>query len=345
MTAMTEPFTIARRPIGPDQPPYVIAELGNNHGGDGAVAKRMLHAAAEAGADAIKLQTFVPAKFVARSSAYFERLSRGVLPRETIAELAATARQIGAVLFSAVFDEESADAWADLDAPVFKMASGDLTHLPLMRHVAAYGKPMIVSTGGATMDDIAAALAAIRETGPDTPVALLHCVSNYPTVPAQANLACMATMRAAFGVPVGFSDHTIGNATSLAAAAAGAEIIEKHFTLDRMAEGPDHKLSAEPADLAQLVDGVRLAHAMRGRAEKAPVEAADFIPLIRRSVTADVVISAGTTIEAGMLAIKRPGTGIAPAQLDDVIGRRAARDIAADETLEWDCLEPGDAPA
>jgi len=336
---MTErQITIAGRAIGPDHPPYLIAELGINHGGDPALAREMLLAAIEAGADAIKLQSYQTARFLARSSDYYDVLHDAELPSAAIEELIGLASEKGAVLFSAVFDEPSADLLASLGAPAFKIASGDLTHLPLLAHVSAVGRPMIVSTGGATMQEIETALAAIREARADTPVALLHCISNYPTAPEDTNLACMATMEAAFGLPVGFSDHTLGNTAPIAAVALGARIIEKHFTLDRTAPGPDHQLSADPAMLAELAEALAAAHATVGRAEKAPVEAADFIPQIRRSVTAHVAIPAGATITGEMLEIKRPGTGIAPADLARVIGRTAVAEIAADAQIEWAML-------
>jgi len=331
-------FEIAGRSIGRGAAPYLIAEVGINHGGKVSVALRMIEAAANAGADAVKLQTFDTAKFLSRSSQYFDVLRSCELPHDGVVALAARARQLGITLFSACFDEESADLWRDLDAPAFKIASGDITHLPLLRHIAAFGKPMIVSTGGATVEEIGAALAAIASTPPTPPVALLHCVSNYPTRPEDANLACMASLRSEYGCPVGFSDHTEGTATAVAAAALGAELIEKHFTLDRSMPGPDHALSAEPDELATLAKDLRTAQRAVGRATKAPVEAADFIPQIRRSVTAVVDIPCDTPITRDMLAVKRPGTGIAPASLDEVVGRRAGRDLGADETVSWSDL-------
>lgn len=336
MTA--DSFEIAGRPIGRDAPPYLIAEVGINHGGQVGLALRMLEAAASAGADAVKLQTFDTAKFLSRSSQYFDILRACELPRDGVVALAARARELGITLFSACFDEESADLWRELDAPAFKIASGDITHLPLLRHVAAFGRPVIVSTGGATMAEIAMALGAIGEAAPPPPVALLHCVSNYPTRAEDANLACMTGLRAHFGCPVGFSDHTEGSATAIAAAALGAELVEKHFTLDRGLPGPDHALSLEPDELAALALALRTARAAIGCAAKAPVEAADFIPLIRRSVTAAVDIPRDAPITRDMLAVKRPGTGIAPARLDEVVGRRARRDLEADKTLSWDDL-------
>jgi sialic acid synthase SpsE len=197
---------------------------------------------------------------------------------------------------------------------------------------------MLISSGGATMAEIETALDAVYGTKPDLPVALFHCVSNYPTEPKDTNLACMATMRAQFGVPVGFSDHTLGHAVPITAVGQGAELIEKHFTLNRDAEGPDHALSLDPDSMTALVQNLKIAYESIGSARKVPVEAPDFIPQIRRSVTTGVDIPAGTVIEPRMLAIKRPGTGIAPDEIQNVIGRTTARAIAAETTLLWSDL-------
>lgn len=332
-------FEINGRQIGGGAAPFIIAEVGINHGGDGDVAMRLLEAAARAGADAVKLQTFETARFLSRSSEFFEVLHACELPRESVAALMHRARDLKVTVFSACFDEKSADLLNDLGAPAYKVASGDITHIPLLRHVAAFGKPMIVSTGGATLDEVTTAVAAIRGVTPDLPIALMHCVSNYPTDPKDVNLACMTTMRDRFDVPVGFSDHTLGNATAIGAVALGAELIEKHFTLDRSMDGPDHALSADPESFAELVQSAVAASQVRGSAEKKPVEAADFIPQLRRSVTAGRDIPRGTTISEDMLEIKRPGTGIQPAEIHEVVGCRAIRDLAVDETLQWSDIE------
>lgn len=332
-------FSIDSRAIGPSQPPYVIAELGINHGGVPDVAHRMIDAAAASGVDALKLQTFSTGRFLARSSQYFDLLRQAELPVESLAGLLEHARALGATLFSAVFDEGSADLWQRLGAPAYKIASCDLTHLPLLRHVARFGKPMLVSTGGATLDEVKTAVAAIRAANGDTPVAVFHCVSNYPAEPGQLNLACMATMRRELGVPVGFSDHTLGGEAAIVAAALGAELLEKHFTLDRTMDGPDHALSADPQEMQRLVAGVRAAFAAVGQPVKAPVESPETIRAIRRSVTLDCALAAGAVITRDMLAVKRPGTGIAPDDIEKVVGCRVRAALAADTTLTWDLLE------
>jgi len=336
---VSTPFAIDGRAIGAGAPPYLVAEIGINHGGDADVAIGLVRAAKEAGADAAKLQAFVPGELLARSSRYFDLLAGCALDQEAVRALAAAAKDIGLPLFSAAFDEPSVDLLAALDVPAFKVASGDITHLPLLRHIGELGKPVILSTGGASIGEIEAALAALGAGPGSVPVALLHCVSHYPTRPEEANLACIATMKAQFGLPVGFSDHTLGAATAIAAVALGADVIEKHFTFDRAAEGPDHALSAEPEELARIALGMQAAWRAIGRPAKAPVESGEHIAQIRRSVTARTPITKGTRLTAAMLAVKRPGTGIAPGRLDDVIGRRARRDLDADQTLSWDLLD------
>lgn len=329
---------IAGRRIGADAPPWIIAEIGINHDGDLDAAKNLIRAAADCGTDAVKLQVFQPHAFISRNSPYIGIFEKTQLRPETLGELLTLAADVGVAIFPTVFDEESATLCDGLDVSAMKIASGDITHIPLIRHVAAFGRPMLLSTGGATMAETAAALDAIEDVSSGLPVGLFHCVSNYPTQPSDTNLACMRTMREAFGVPVGFSDHTEGTTIPIAAVALGADMIEKHFTLDRAADGPDHALSADPEIMRDIVAATRAAHQAVGSARKRPVESPDFIPVIRRSVTADKAIPKGTTITADMLAVKRPGDGIPPEQRDRVIGRTASRDIAADQTISWDML-------
>ena len=334
----TSSFEILGKPVGGSGRAYVVAEVGINHGGDVALARHQILAAAEAGADAVKLQTFRPELFIARSSPYYGIFEQCALSDDEIRELQRYAAAQNIVLFSAVFDDPSVALWQSLDAPVYKIASGDLTHLPLIRAVAHTGRPVLISTGCGDMDEIETAIAAVRGMNPAAPVALFHCVSEYPTPPADANLAAMALLRDRFGVPVGFSDHTEGVAVPVAAVAMGAELIEKHFTHDREADGPDHALSLAPDGFSTMVAMIREAEAAIGVAEKAAVEGETVRDAIRRSVTAFVDIPEGTVIENAMLAIKRPGTGIPPADFEKVVGRRAARSLAADETLRWDDL-------
>ena len=329
---------ICNREIGPGHAPWIIAELGINHNGDPQQAEALVHAAANVGADAVKLQVFQPSQFISRNSPYIDIFKKTALNADAVKQLLEVAKSLHICLFPTVFDEISADICAKLDVPALKIASGDLTHIPLIRHTAAIGVPMIISTGGGTMGDIANAIDAVYTTSPDAEVALLHCVSNYPTEAGDANLACMQTMSDAFNVPVGFSDHSDGFAIPIAAATLGASMIEKHFTIERSASGPDHALSANPDIMKSIVVGARVAFDSIGHKQKAPIEPPDFIPEMRRSVTANVDIPAGTQIKADMLAIKRPGKGISPVRFGDVVGMKAIVDIDAETTLEWSLL-------
>lgn len=331
-------FSILGQQVGAQRRAYIIAEVGINHGGDVSLAKRQIAAAGKAGADAVKLQTFRPELFIARSSPYYGIFEQAALSDEAIRELHRFATGRGIVLFSAVFDDPSVELWKSLNAPAYKIASGDLTHLPLIRSVARIGKPVLISTGCGNMAEIDDAIGAVRKTDPATKVGLFHCVSNYPTQPSDANLAFMATLRERFGVPVGFSDHTDGQAVPIAAAALGAELIEKHFTHDRSADGPDHALSMDPDGFASMVAAIRAVEASIGKADKGVIESADMRNALRRSVTAFADIPEGAVIKAEMLAFKRPGTGIQPEEIDRVIGRRAARRLFVDETIRWDDL-------
>jgi N,N'-diacetyllegionaminate synthase len=334
-------FKIAGREIGSGHRPYLIAEIGINHGGNLELARRMLIEAAAAAASAVKLQTFRSELFLARSSAYFGTLKAAELSEHAIRDLMKLAHEKNIALFSSVFDAPSARLMADLDAPAYKIASGDITNLPLLREVAQFNKPIILSSGGSTIGELETALAAIRQCRGDAQVAILHCVSNYPAKPQDVNLACLKTMSLQFDIPIGFSDHTHGEATAIGAVACGACIIEKHFTYDRNADGPDHALSSDPADFRRLADGIETAWLSLGQSVKAPVEPADLIPLIRRSLTASRPIAAGQTITKDDIAIKRPGTGIAPGYFESVIGMQASVAMAEDETLTWQKLSRG----
>ena len=333
-----ENISIADTGIGSEYPAFIVAEVGINHGGYVELAKRQIEAARDSGADAVKLQTFRPELFISRASPYYSIFEQTALSDAAVESLVDFARDRDILLFSAVFDQPSADLWEAHGAPLYKIASGDITHLPLLRHVAAFGKPMLISTGSATMDEIETAIDAIRQVTPAISIAVFHCVSQYPTEPAQANLAAMATIRNRLNVPVGFSDHTSGLTVPCAAVALGANMIEKHFTHDCGADGPDHALSLDPTGFAAMVGEIRNTEAAIGSAVKRPVEGDEMRNAIRRSVTAFVDIPKGTVIEEGMLAVKRPGTGIQPANIDDVIGRKAMCDLGADQSLNWSDL-------
>jgi N,N'-diacetyllegionaminate synthase len=346
-------FSVGERRVGGDAPVFVVAEAGVNHNGDVALALALVDAAADAGADAVKFQTFSTDALVSRAAPkagyQVETTGAGESQRDMLARLELTLDDFGrvqercakrsVVFFSAPFDEASADALQRLAAPIFKIPSGEITNLPFLRHVAAKRRPMIVSTGMSTLAEVAEALVAIRAAG-DPPVALLQCVSAYPAPPAEMNLRAMDTLRDRFRVPVGLSDHTLGLEVALAAVARGAAIVEKHLTLDKAMPGPDHRASLDPGELAALVRGIRTVESALGDGDKRPAPSElDTRRVARKSLVAARPLRAGERLTAALVAIKRPGTGIAPGDLERALGRRLRRDVAADEVLDWTALE------
>lgn len=329
-----ESIRLGNAAIGPGHPTFLVAEAGINHNGDRALALKLVDAAAAAGADAVKFQTFTAASFISRSNPYFNLFKRCELSRDDFAALSRRARERSIMFLSTPLDEESVDLLDDLGVPAFKIASCDVTHIPLLRHVGAKKKPVLLSTGAATLTETMIAVDTLTRAGA-AGVAVFHCVSNYPADPATVNLRSIPRMAETLGRPVGFSDHTVGIEVPLAAVAVGASMIEKHFTLDKTLDGPDHKLSADPDEFKRMVAAIRVVERALGSERKAPVESAEMIGILRRSLVAKRAIAKGTVIARDMIAAKRPGTGIQPVHLDLVVGRRAAADIAEDELLEW----------
>jgi sialic acid synthase SpsE len=265
-------------------------------------------------------------------------LRRLELDRSAHLALAQCARKKGILFLSSPFDAESTDLLEEVGVPLFKVGSGELTNIPLLRHVAGKGKRVILSTGMATLEEVGMAVAVLRSAGNDD-IVLLHCVSQYPAPAAEINLRAMTAMAAAFHLPVGYSDHCEGNEIAFAAAALGACCIEKHFTLSRNMEGPDHRASAEPGELKALVDGIRVIESAFGDGIKrpAPCEMANR-GLVRRSVFAAADIPPDVRLTADVLTCRRPGTGIPSERYDDLVGRKTARRFAAGEMLDWDGL-------
>jgi N-acetylneuraminate synthase len=342
----------AVRRVGAGHPCFVIAEAGVNHNGEIDQALRLIDAAAEAGADACKFQTFSADRLVTRHAdkAAYQKETTGagesqhaMLKRLELSpadheRLLAHATARGLTFLSTPFDPESLDLLVTLGVPAIKIGSGEITNLPLLELAARAGKPIILSTGMSYLGEVERAVRAIQAQG-EVPLVLLHCVSSYPARPADVNLRAMATLQQAFGLPVGYSDHTLGIAVTIAAIALGACVIEKHFTLDRTLPGPDHRASLEPAELAAMVRAARDVEAALGDGQKRPTPGEmDTIRVARKSIVSSVEIPAGTTITARMLAIKRPGTGISPAEMDRVIGRVARTSIPADTVVEWEML-------
>ncbi len=346
-------IAIGDRPIGEGAPCFVIAEAGVNHNGDPKLAHALIDAAAAAGADAVKFQTFKADRLALASApkaAYQKRnqpgeesqlamLRRLELEDGVVGELVAHCREKGILFLSSPFDEESADFLDTLGMAAFKVPSGELTNAPFLAHLAAKGKPLIVSTGMADMGEVEAAVAAVRAAGAP-PLALLHCVSAYPADPADCNLRAMGALEKAFGVPVGWSDHTTGIDVSIAAVALGAAIIEKHFTTDRALPGPDHAASLEPGELTALMTAVRRVESALGTGVKRPAASeADTAGVARKSLVAIRALSAGTVIAATDVAARRPGNGMAPSRLDEVKGRRLRVNVAVGELLHPEMFE------
>jgi N-acetylneuraminate synthase len=346
---VNQSILIGHRPVGPGHPCLVIAEAGVNHNGDPELARQLVDAAADAGAESIKFQTFKADQLAAPQAekadyqkettgageTQVEMLRRLELPEEGHTELQQRAQSRALLFLSSPFDEASADFLAELGVPAFKIASGEITNLPLLRHIAALRLPVILSTGMSTLGEVETALAALD----GCKVVLLQCVSNYPARPADVNLLAMDTLRAAFGVPVGFSDHTLGTEVALAAVALGAAVIEKHLTLDRTLPGPDHRASIEPDEFSRMVGAIRNVEAALGDGLKRPVASEAAVAAVaRKSLVAACDLPAGAALTAGSLAIRRPGTGLAPALLGDVVGRIARVAIPAGTPLRWEMI-------
>lgn len=328
----------------------IVAEAGVNHNGDLRVAHRLIDVAADAGADRIKFQTFSADLLVTASAGkagYQERstgkeesqhamLRRLELSRAMHLELIEHCKSRGIGFFSTGFDLSSVRFLAELGADCFKIPSGEVTNLPYLRLVGSYGRRVILSTGMCTLGEIEAVLEVLETSGtPRARITVLHCTTEYPAPIEEVNLRAMLTIRDAFGVAVGYSDHTPGIEVSLAAVALGASVIEKHFTVDRSLPGPDHRASLEPEELAALVRGVRNIERALGSAQKRPTasEAANM-SVARKSLVAACAIRTGEPFTQANITVKRPGSGLSPMSWDQVIGRRAPRDFDADELIE-----------
>jgi sialic acid synthase SpsE len=341
---------IGGRRVGSGHPAYVIAEAGANHNRDLDLARQLIDVAAEAGADAVKFQTYSGATLYSSRTPKFaylkddrtpqELLEAISLPREWQPLLAEHAGARGIAFLSTPFDHAAVDQLVEVGVPAIKIASFELVDLPLIEHAAASGLPMILSCGMASYGEIEDALSAVRRAGNEQ-VALLRCASLYPAPAEIMNLRAMATMRRAFGVPVGLSDHSEGIAVALGAAGCGMELLEKHYTVDRSLEGPDHPFALEPDELRALIAGVRAVEAALGDGilnGPSEPEAGEMYKLARRSVIAARDIAKGTVITAEMLTVKRPGWGIAPKHLELVVGRTARVDIPFDEIVTWEMV-------
>jgi N-acetylneuraminate synthase len=340
-----ESIRIGDREIGRGHPCFVIAEAGINHNGDEQLAADLVAAAADAGADAIKFQTHFPEHEMLKGGAtaayvgesLFDLLTRTALTRDAHARLQKLARDKGIIFLSTPFSREAADFLETLDVPAFKTGSGELTHLPMQRHIARKGKPMIVSTGMATSEEIDRTVQAVRAEGAS--IALMHCTSTYPTPYEHVQLGNIPALQQKYGVPVGLSDHTLGPYMAFAAAALGANLFEKHFTTSRSLPGPDQEGSMEPHELRAVIEGIRAIEQAGGSVKKIQPGEQDVRNMAHHSVVTIRDVAAGATIGPTDVWAKRPGTGIPARQLEEVVGRVAKRAIAKDSLVSWDDLK------
>ena len=332
---------------------FIIAEAGVNHNGDINLAKKLIDVAREAGADAIKFQTFKAEEVTTKNAekaqyqkqttgaeeSQFEMIKRLELAESDFEELFDYAQKKGLVFLSSPFDKRSVDLLDELGVTAFKVGSGEITNFSLLKHIAQKKKPIILSTGMSTLSEVEEALAVIHKEGL-AEIILLHCVSCYPAKVEDMNLRAMEPLRQAFKLPVGLSDHTLGITIPVAAVALGACLIEKHFTLDKSLPGPDHRASLEPDELRQMVRAIRDVERALGSGVKEPtLEEEENKKVARRSIVAKVDIPEGAIIAEEMLDIKRPGTGIEPQHLVTIIGKRVKKDIRGGELINWDMIK------
>lgn len=342
---------IGSRTLRAGLPTYIVAELGVNHNGELDLAKRLIDASAQAGVDAVKFQTFSAAAVVGTGTAtasYQERntaqgdqaeLLRDLELSETDHRtLLAHARDEGVEFLSTPFDRDAVDLLDDLRLPLFKVASGEIDNVPLLRHIADKGKPVFLSTGMSALADVERAVGTLRQGGAES-IAILHCTTQYPAPPSSVNLLALDTLRTAFRLPVGLSDHTEGSHIPIAAVARGACIIEKHVTLDRTLPGPDHRASLEPDALADMVRAIRDTESALGDGIKRPDEVErENIPVVRRSLAAAADLEAGHRLTADDIVALRPAAGIPPSCYDDVLGRQTRAPVRKGEPLHWENL-------
>lgn len=327
---------------------FIIAEAGVNHNGDMKLAKKLVDAAKSAGADAVKFQTFKAECLVSKTAqkaeyqkqaaeaeeSQLEMLKKLELTYSGFKELKEYCAQKGIVFLSTAFDLDSIDFLESLEIPIFKVPSGEITNLPYLIKIAGTGKPVILSTGMSDLEEVEWALKVLRENGAGA-ITLLHCNTQYPTPFENANLLAMPALKERFGVAVGYSDHTLGIEAPIAAVALGAAVIEKHFTLDKNLEGPDHKASLDPQELTAMVTSIRNIEAALGDGIKKP-SASEMLnkPAARKSIVAKRNIAKGEIFTENNLTIKRPGNGISPMRWFEVLGTSAARDFCEDELIE-----------
>ena len=347
-------FKIGNKSIGDGHPAFAIAEAGVNHNGELALAKQLVDKAVWAGADAVKFQTFKAEKLVttyAEKASYqkentgnhdesqFDMLKKLELSYNDFIELKAYCDEKNIIFLSTPFDFESASFLKEIGVEAFKFSSGDLTNIPFLQFVARFDKPIILSSGMSTLGDIEEAVDAIYKSD-NNKLAVLHCTSNYPASIESVNLKAMLTIKNAFNVVGGYSDHTEGIVISCSAVALGANIIEKHFTLDKNMEGPDHKASLQPEELKEMIDNIRkIESALGDGIKKYSNNEVDTMKVARKSIVSSRYINKGETISFDCLDYKRPGTGLLPKYYKDLLGKKAKIDISQDEQINFFMVE------
>lgn len=331
-------FEVAGRRIGRGESPYVIAEAGSNHNQSLDTARLLIDAAAAAGCDAVKFQLFEAGELYPPEHELYKIFKSVELSPDWLVPLQLHANAVGLAFFASVFDRRSADRVAEIEVPAYKIASSETTKFDLLAHVAAKKKPLIVSTGMCDLIDVMEAVACCERNG-NHEVALLQCVALYPPQSADANLAVMDTMRHIFGCPVGYSDHVLGPTIAIAAAARGAAIIEKHFTLDRNSRGPDHFYALEPSELRDMVHQIREVHAAIGEGVK------EMHPEERRLGRRDGLyaakpIAAGERFTEAAIAVRRPAIGIRARHRDQIVGLVAVHALREGDPIHWENVQP-----
>jgi N,N'-diacetyllegionaminate synthase len=338
---------IGGKKIGEGERCFVIAEAGVNHNGDLSLAKRLVEAAAEAGADAVKFQNFKASELISAAApkakyqsattgdyeGQLEMVKRLEMSEAMTRELAQHAADHQIIFLSTAFDEVSVDFLDAVGVPAFKVGSGDLTDLPLLSYIGNKRKPVLLSTGMSYLEEVKAAVTMLFASG-CSQLALFHCVSSYPSDPEAANLRAIKTLKDQFDVPVGFSDHSLGEELAVAATALGANLIEKHLTLDRDLPGPDHRASLLPAEFKHMVRSIRSVEIAFGDGVKRPTQSeANVRDVARRSIVAARTIPKGAIVTRDMLAFKRPGTGVSPALWETLVGKKTVREIPFDTLI------------
>lgn len=327
---------INNREIGRDKPCFIIAEIGCNHNQDIKLAKDLIDEAIKCGVDAVKFQKFVTSKLVTTHHPQYHLLKKLELSNDTFLELFTYTTKKGMIFLATPYDEESVEFLAELPVPAYKIASGDITNLPLLSKIALKNLPLFLSTGMSGLAEIRRAVKTIRQCGNEQ-IVLMHCVSAYPTYPKDCNLKAITTLQQKFQLPIGFSDHSLGIIMSIAGVVLGACVIEKHFTLDKNLPGPDHFMSLTPNELKKLVRGIREVEEGLGSGVKMPSASEQKVMRsVCRSIVANKDIPAGTIITDEMVILKRAGNGLSPQFINKVVGKKAKRNIPMNSPINFE---------